>query len=340
MIHRAQAPCPTSLSGSGTRRTHHCHVRVPAWEGPAGSSAQSSSAATRATRRAMCRHPGRGSTVWPAGTVTAYGNLCFSRKARKAHSRQQTSSAATHTRPSGKLGRIRPIICPACLGLVAKPTWPGTCAARQRSRSPVHSFGRYSSRSMSACPAMVAHAAITPTWQGKTPPREPVNWRATPADARAVFGGPRAALLCEPRPVHHQPPRATRAQAGAVVVQALDHVAAHDIAQFVHVPASPVQQVLLTVRARVAGMLSDLPAVLARQRPEQATHARGRPAPQIRPREDPPHLHQEVFQLISPLIRPLLAGDHQRDIQYLRLHAGAATRHQRYRTTAAPPIYN
>jgi hypothetical protein len=27
----------------------------------------------------------------------------------------------------------------------------------------------------------VAHAAITPTWQGKTPPREPVNWRATPA---------------------------------------------------------------------------------------------------------------------------------------------------------------
>ena len=35
MIHRAQAPCPTSLSGSGTRRTHHCHARVPAWEGPA-----------------------------------------------------------------------------------------------------------------------------------------------------------------------------------------------------------------------------------------------------------------------------------------------------------------
>jgi hypothetical protein len=53
-------------------------------------------------------------------------------------------------------------------------------------------------------------------------------------------------------------------------------------------------------------VLGDLTAVLARQRPEQATHARGRPAPQIRPREDLPHLQQEVFQLISPLIRPLL----------------------------------
>jgi len=111
------------------------------------------------------------------------------------------------------------------------------------------------------------------------------------------------------------------------------------IAQFVHVPAGPVQQVLLTVRAGVAGVLGELPAVLARQRPEQATHARGRPAPQIRPREDPPHLQQEVFQLISPLIRPLLAGDHRRDIQYLRLHAGllpatsALELQQRHRTT-------
>jgi hypothetical protein len=184
---------------------------------------------------------------------------------------------------------------------------------------------------MSACPAVVAHAAITSTWQGKTPPREPVNWRATP--------GRRAALLCEPRLVDHQHPRATRAQAGAAVVQALDHVAAHDIAQFVHVPAGPVQQVLLTVRAGVASVLGDLPAVLARQRPEQATHARGRPAPQIRPREDRPHLQQEVFQLISPLIRPLLVGDHERDIQYLRLHAGllpatsALELQQRHRST-------
>ena len=39
-----------------------------------------------------------------------------------------------------------------------------------------------------------------------------VNWRATP--------GRRAALLREPRLIDHQHPRATRAQAGAVVAQA------------------------------------------------------------------------------------------------------------------------
>ena len=183
---------------------------------------------------------------------------------------------------------------------------------------------------MSACPAAVAHAAITLTWQGKTPPREPANWRATPADARPFFANPVSSITSTPAPP---------GPGGAVVVQALDHVAAHDIAQFVHVPAGPVQQMLLTVRARVAGVPGDLPAVLARQRPEQATHARGRPAPQIRPREDPPHLQQEVFQLISPLIRPLLAGDHRRDIQYLRLHArllpatSALELQQRHRST-------
>jgi hypothetical protein len=102
---------------------------------------------------------------------------------------------------------------------------------------------------------VVAHAAITPTWQGKDP--------AQGAGELAGHPGRRAALLREPRLIDHQYPRATRAQAGAPVVQALDHVAAHDIAQFVHVPAGPVQQVLLTVGAGVAGVLGDLPAVLA-----------------------------------------------------------------------------
>ena len=40
------------------------------------------------------------------------------------------------------------------------------------------------------------------------------------------------------------------------------------------------------------------------------------------------YLQQGVFQLITPLIRLLLVGDHWRDIQYVRLHAGL-TRHQR-----------
>ena len=73
-----------------------------------------------------------------------------------------------------------------------------------------------------------------------------------------------------------QHPRATWAQAGAVVVQAPDHVAAHDIAQFVHASAGPVQQVLLTVRAAVAGVLSIiLGCLVAASLPSSAAWALG-----------------------------------------------------------------
>ncbi|MDJ0347066.1 hypothetical protein QMK19_39930 [Streptomyces sp. H10-C2] len=83
---------------------------------------------------------------------------------------------------------------------MAKPRSSGMCAARQRSRSWHHSLGRYSSRSSSACPAPVAQAAITPTWQGKTPPSVPVNCRATPAEDRPFFANPVSSTTSTPHP--------------------------------------------------------------------------------------------------------------------------------------------
>jgi hypothetical protein len=51
----------------------------------------------------------------------------------------------------------RQIIWVARAGLVANPTWSGTPAARQRSASSVQERGRYSSRSITACPAWLAY---------------------------------------------------------------------------------------------------------------------------------------------------------------------------------------
>jgi hypothetical protein len=48
------------------------------------------------------------------------------------------------------------IIALACSIFVANATSSGIAAARQRSRSFVHDLGRYSSRSISVCPAGAA----------------------------------------------------------------------------------------------------------------------------------------------------------------------------------------
>ena len=56
------------------------------------------------------------------------------------------------TRPGTPASSARPSISRASSGLVANCTSSGTPASRQRSRSSVHDFGRYSSRSISARP--------------------------------------------------------------------------------------------------------------------------------------------------------------------------------------------
>src|SRR2546429_6243771 len=58
----------------------------------------------------------------------------------------------------------------ASCGFVAKTTSSGTSASRHRSRSCVQLLGRYSSRSTSVWPALLAYAKKTPIWQFSTRP--------------------------------------------------------------------------------------------------------------------------------------------------------------------------
>jgi hypothetical protein len=97
----------------------------------------------------------------------------------------------------------------------------GTYAARQRTRSSVHSLGKYSSRSMRACPAPVAQAAIPPH----------LTREDTAQRAGVLVGDPGRGLaaLGEPRLVHHQHPAATRAGTLAVVSESADDVAAGEV---------------------------------------------------------------------------------------------------------------
>src|SRR5207249_2178382 len=60
-------------------------------------------------------------------------------------------SPATHSNGTDA-AMARSIILVASFGLVAKPVSGGTYAASRRSGSSVHSFGRYSARSMNAWP--------------------------------------------------------------------------------------------------------------------------------------------------------------------------------------------
>src|SRR5215203_2219060 len=74
----------------------------------------------------------------------------------------------------------RMIIRVARAGLVANPTSSGTPAACKRSGSLVQDRGRYSSRSITACPASVAYTRYTATWAFSMRPAVPVYWRCTP----------------------------------------------------------------------------------------------------------------------------------------------------------------
>ncbi len=72
-------------------------------------------------------------------------------------------------------------MAPASFGLVANTVVSGLPAAAHRAGAPVQDRGRYSSRSISACPDREAYDKNTATWQFSTRPAVPEYWRCTPA---------------------------------------------------------------------------------------------------------------------------------------------------------------
>jgi hypothetical protein len=65
----------------------------------------------------------------------------------------------------------------------------------------------------------------------------------------------------------------------------LDQVVTHGVADGVLVPDRPSQQMLQAVRGRLAGVLSDRPAVLARQVRQQPEHQRAGMPSRLHPPE-------------------------------------------------------
>ena len=92
----------------------------------------------------------------------------------------------------------RAIIAWACRGLVVNSTSSGMPAARHRSGSSVQDCGRYSSRSISACPCAEAYARNTPTWQFSVRPAVPEYCRCTPADRVPFFRNPVSSAISTP----------------------------------------------------------------------------------------------------------------------------------------------
>ena len=69
-------------------------------------------------------------------------------------------------------------------------------------------------------------------------------------------------------------------------------IAAHVITHTIGIPPGPRQQMLHPIRRGIPGMLSDCPAVLARQRRQQPQHERPGMTPRLCPAEtraDPEH---------------------------------------------------
>ena len=92
----------------------------------------------------------------------------------------------------------RPIIAWACRGLVANSASSGMPASRHRSGSSAQDCGRYSSRSISACPYREAYARNTPTWQFSVRPAVPEYCRCTPADRVPFFRNPVSSAISTP----------------------------------------------------------------------------------------------------------------------------------------------
>jgi hypothetical protein len=98
---------------------------------------------------------------------------------------------------------------------------------------------------------------------------------------------------------------------GAAQVEIEEYIGAHVVADRVLVPDGPAQQVLQPVRAVVTGVLSDPPAVLARQIQKQPTHQRpGAPAwfhpgrTGVRPDPVTPPALAAIGQGLCPIRRP------------------------------------
>ena len=72
------------------------------------------------------------------------------------------------------------------------------------------------------------------------------------------------------------------------------------ITHAIGVPPSPRQQMLHPIRGGVPGMLSDCPAVLARQAGQQAQHERPRPAPRLHPAETRPDPEHQLIEQPQP----------------------------------------
>ena len=88
-------------------------------------------------------------------------------------------------------------------------------------------------------------------------------------------------LLEEPGLINHQHP-AGRAQVP-------DDIGTHVVTDPVVVPGGPVEQPLHPVRRRIPGCLGQRPAVLGRQRRQQAPHIRAGPQPRLDPEEPAGH---------------------------------------------------
>ena len=87
------------------------------------------------------------------------------------------------------------------------------------------------------------------------------------------------------------------------VAQVLDHIGVQVIPHPVVVPRRPTQQVLHPVRAAVPGVLSDRPAVLARQVGQQAQHERSGPPAGLNPAEPARDPAQQLLQPRQPPAR-------------------------------------
>ena len=80
------------------------------------------------------------------------------------------------------------------------------------------------------------------------------------------------------------------------IAEVLDQVGAHVIADPVVVPHRPAQQVLHPIRAGVAGVLGDRPAVLAWQIRQQPEHERPGPPAWLHPAEPARDPAQQLLQ--------------------------------------------
>jgi len=83
----------------------------------------------------------------------------------------------------------------------------------------------------------------------------------------------------------------------------LDHIGAHVIADRVLIPHGTSEQVLHPIRAGVAGVLGDRPAVLARQRRQQPQHERPGPPSWLHPAEPARDPAQQLVQPCLPSSR-------------------------------------